>query len=59
MTDISLGTDNNSMTYGEWHKIMREQIANENLMELLCKIERLEKMQKRWQDDADGDTDSV
>ena len=30
------------MTYGEWHKIMREQIANENLMELLCKIERLE-----------------
>ena len=30
------------MTYGEWHKIMREQIANENLMELLCKIEKLE-----------------
>jgi hypothetical protein len=31
------------MTYGEWHKIMREQIANENLMELLGKIEKLEK----------------
>jgi hypothetical protein len=30
------------MTYGEWHKIMMEQIANENLMELLGKIERLE-----------------
>lgn len=41
------------MTYGEWHKIMMEQIANENLMELLCKIERLEKMEKRWQDDLE------
>jgi len=38
------------MTYGEWHKIMLEQIAMENLMELLGKIEKLEKMEKRWQD---------
>jgi len=30
------------MTYGEWHKIMMEQIAMENLMELLGKIEKLE-----------------
>jgi len=30
------------MTYGEWHKIMLEQIAMENLMELLGKIEKLE-----------------
>jgi len=30
------------MTYGEWRKIMMEQIAMENLMELLGKIEKLE-----------------
>ena len=46
------------MTYGEWRKIMMEQIAMENLMELLGKIERLEKMEKRWHDVDDG-TDSV
>jgi hypothetical protein len=29
------------MTYGEWHKMMREQVAQENLLELLKKIDQL------------------
>ena len=37
------------MTYGEWHKIMMEQIAMENLMELLGKIERLEN-KNNWEE---------
>jgi len=37
------------MTYGEWHKMMMEQIAMENLMELLGKIERLEN-KNNWEE---------
>jgi hypothetical protein len=29
------------MTYGEWHKMMMEQVAQENLLELLKKIDQL------------------
>jgi len=37
------------MTCGEWHKMMMEQIANENLMELLGKIEKLEN-KNNWEE---------
>jgi len=37
------------MTYGEWHKMMMEQIAMENLMELLGKIEKLEN-KNNWEE---------
>ena len=37
------------MTCGEWHKMMMEQIAMENLMELLGKIEKLEN-KNNWEE---------